>query len=647
MALLEFILFRRLGNWFRRTGWFPLTRLVTLLVINLALTGASYLAALGLRFEFDFSVALARQWELPLLVLLTARVAAFAYWDLNQARWRYCSTSDLSSLLKAHFASSALFAAGVFLFRVPEFPRSVIFIEFGLSLLISGGLRLATRMSFERLLEFSRLPGGVASERQVLVLGAGDSGHLLIKTLLGHRRLRYKPIGVLDDSEWLRNYAVFGIPVLGPIGKLEEIIAGSPQLAAVIVAIPSYSAERLAEVTRICERHAIPFKRVQSFEDIACLDASEPRSSLTVEAVLDKEITVEHEDEVRAAIRGKRVLITGAGGSIGSELVRQVLQFGPKQVVLFDNGEYNLFRTAREFGSGPHSGICHYELGSICDEARLVSVFSKYKPQLVFHAAAYKHVPLLEENCYEAFTNNVLGTRNVLLAAKTFEAERFVLISTDKAVDPVSIMGVSKRIAELLTQAACRSQIPGERPFGAAAVRFGNVINSAGSVVPVFKEQIMSGGPITVTHPDMERYFMSIREAVRLVLTAGTLSDSGEVYVLDMGKPIKIVDLARKMLALYGRRDIPIVFTGIRPGEKLTECLSTTSEVRGPTRFSKVTRLVSTASNDVMVGAEIFARIDGIERRLMRLSDSDLIAELRAIVLDGEGSSPRSIAHQA
>ncbi len=639
MALLKFILLRKLSLAIQRKALLLNLRLPCILAINIAIVTVSYLSALGLRFDFDFSVALARSWVLPLLLLLAFRVTAYAYWNINQGRWRYSSTKDLMSLLKAHFVSSALLTASIFLFQISVFPRSVIFIEFGLSVLLSGGLRLLTRLASERLVEISRL--ATKNDREVLVLGAGDSGHLLIKTLLAHRRLGYKPIGVLDDSEWLVSSSVFGVPVLGSIANLESMIASHPRLAAVIVAIPSYSAERFASATEICERFGVALKRVQSFEDIACLDAGEQRTMLTVESVLHKDLVVEHETEVRSAIRGKRVLVTGAGGSIGGELVRQILQFDPLEVILLDNGEFNLFRAAREFSTDGKKSVCRFELGSICDEDRLVKVFAKYRPQLVYHAAAYKHVPLLEANVYEAFRNNIVGTRNLLRVSQATGVERFVLISTDKAVDPISIMGVSKRIAELLTQEACASS---SGAFAAAAVRFGNVINSAGSVVPLFKEQILSGGPITVTHPDMERYFMSIREAVRLVLTAGTLSDSGEVYILDMGKPIKIVDLAKKMLALYGRRDIPIVFTGVRPGEKLTEILSTDSEVRGATRFKKVSKLVT--SRELSLN-HAFDWVETLEARAGVLDERTLIAEMKAFVgafTDSEGSSHQRVS---
>jgi FlaA1/EpsC-like NDP-sugar epimerase len=298
---------------------------------------------------------------------------------------------------------------------------------------------------------------------------------------------------------------------------------------------------------------------------------------------------------------------------------------------MFDNGEFNLYKIAREVALNFRGAPVRAVLGTIKDQRRLIDVFRDTKPEIVFHAAAFKHVPLLESNCYEAFVNNVVGTRNLLQIAVQSDVERFVMISTDKAVDPSSIMGNSKRLAELAVQSYQKlaDQRGGAHPqFNAAVVRFGNVINSNGSVVPLFREQILSGGPVTVTHPEMERFFMSIREAVRLVLTAGTLGERGEIYILDMGKPIRIVDVARKMLALYGRRDIPIVFTGIRPGEKLTEDLVSDGEMRSPTRFRKVSKVIAERE----LAGNVRTWITTMESRIERISDAEIGQAMRAMV---------------
>jgi FlaA1/EpsC-like NDP-sugar epimerase len=566
-------------------------RLPVVLALGSTLTALSYFLALCLRFEFDTSeiLTLTRLW-LPLALLLFFRRAAYTYWGLNQAYWRYATAHDLVNIFKAHLVSSLCLMASIGFLRLPGFPRSVLIIEFALSILIHGGARFCVRLGREYFM--AKLQNGSEGEaRQVIVLGAGDSGHLLIKNLFGHTRLRYVPVAILDDSERFAGTTIHGVPVVGPLSALERCLDEYPHVSAVIAAIPSLSQARFGQIEAVCKRVGVALKKLQAFEDIACRDADMIQESLSIEAVLEKEVHVEYEGEIRDALAGKRVLITGAGGSIGSELVRQVIPFAPAEIVLLDHSEYNIFKIGRELSDKYPSAKCRLVIANICNEQRLLSVFEEHKPQIVFHAAAYKHVPLMEENPYEAFHNNVVGTRNVIRAADVTGAERFVLISTDKAVDPSSLMGCSKRIAEMLVQCYSANGNGAPRKMNTAMVRFGNVINSAGSVVPTFKEQILSGGPITVTHPDMERYFMSIREAVRLVLMAGMLGGGGEIYVLDMGRPIKVVDVARKMRALYGRRDIPIEFCGIRPGEKLKETLVADGERKRKTRFEKVDRL--------------------------------------------------------
>ena len=597
-------------------------RLVCILLLNAGLAALSYVAALCLRFDFDrheyFTV---QRLFFPLSILLLFRAIAYMHFKLNQGYWRYVSTDDLLTLIKAHAASSFVFLATVMSLRIPEYPRSVIFIEFALSILLCGGSRFFVRLFCERYLGEVERRGGL--RKPVIILGAGDSGHLLVKHLKSQGRIGYEPLVVLDDSERLIGSTVHGVRVAGPLSQLEKKLEKYPRVAAVICAIPTLSQTRLKQLQLICDGVNVPLKKLQSFEDIALSETVEIEGP-SIEKVLEREVLVEHEDEIRKALAGKRVLVTGAGGSIGSELVRQLLPFKPAAITLFDNNEYNMFNVQREFRQN-WSGIKKtFVLGTIKDQERLMRVFEEVKPEIVFHAAAYKHVPLMEENCYEAFVNNVVGTRNVLQASVNHGVSRFVLISTDKAVDPSSIMGCSKRLAELLVAEYGRGKDNGSwhpAALSTAVVRFGNVINSAGSVIPIFKEQILSGGPVTVTHPDMERFFMSIREAVRLVLTAGILGKEGEVYLLNMGKPIKIVDVAKKMLALYGRRDIPIVYTGVRPGEKLTEELTSSFEMTAPTRFRKVRKIEDIA---VATNEQIATWVAGTEERLSVLTDAEI-----------------------
>ncbi len=611
-------------------------RLPLILILNACLTLAGYTLAACLRFDFDWSEVVPFL-GFPVLFLLLYRASAYTYYELNQGYWRYSSTRDLVGIIKAHVASTTALAATIAILRPAVFPRSILFIEFVLSILLQGGARLLVRLLCERFI--SGIPRFANRARDVLILGAGDSGHLLVKNILQQRRLSYHPVAVLDDNDNLQGADVFGVRVVGRLADLRRILSSSPTVAAVILAIPSLARTRVSDMEAVCAEIHIPLKRLQSFEDIACVDVFDQKEPISVESILQRENHIEHEEAIRAALQGKRILITGAGGSIGSEIVRQVLHFQPSAVTLVDNSEYNLYRIEREL-KGHHSSPIRMRasLNSVADEKRMLRLLLDERPEIVFHAAAYKHVPLLEANAYHAFLNNVIGTRNLLKVAAQSGVRHVVMISTDKAVEPESIMGCTKRVAELLVQEYWRgaAREHSDSGFSTSIVRFGNVINSNGSVVPLFREQILSGGPITVTHPDMERYFMSIREAVRLVLMAGTLGQSGEIYLLDMGKPIKIAEVAKKMLALYGRRDIPIVYTGIRPGEKLTEQLSAYGEDKQQTPLRKIYRLKQKSTDCIDVRRWIVE----VEERMANLSDEEIAHELRSFITASIASIP-------
>lgn len=611
-------------------------RLPLILLLNAVISAFSFILALGLRFDFDWlQMTSSKMLHLAALNLILLRLASYMYFSLNQGYWRHTSLSDLKDLIRAHALSSALFAASIYAFQTP-YPRSCIIMEFILSVFLSGGSRLIVRSISEYLVGKERMRAG-ASAKETIVLGAGDSGHLLVKLIKNLPHLPYLPVIVLDDLERLKGSNVYGVKVEGPLSLLENCLRVNPGISTVLTAIPSLSDSRTEEIKNICDQYSVIFKKLQSFEDIACLDINDAMQEVSIESVLDKETAVEHEKDMFHAIGSKKVLVTGAGGSIGSELVRQIITFMPKKVILVDNCEFNLYKMANELRDCEIDTEFH--VANIRDIRRMSLIFEDEKPELVFHAAAYKHVPLMEFNCYEAFTNNVIGTRNILELSISNKAERFVFISTDKAVDPTSVMGCSKKIAEMVMQYYAASKLYSGGKLSrevnstkVTAVRFGNVINSNGSVIPLFKEQIANGGPITVTHPEMERFFMSIREAVRLVLTAGTLGESGQIYVLDMGKKLKIVDVAKKMLALYGRRDIEIIFTGLRPAEKMTEELLADYEKIERTNFRKVNKLISALHPD----ASVIEWINQIEKKLSEMKDSDIGLEMKSFIQQAE-----------
>lgn len=612
----------------------------TVVFTILALTTSLYL-----RFEGHMWGALSpEETVLPLFCLVATRFFAYRLCGLLDTRWRYTSTTEALSIAEAHALSSIGLIAFLSLVHLPPLPRSVLLGECLLSILFVFTGRLTIRAMSERI--FCSEAINPEQRREVLIIGAGVSGHLFARTILAQPRLNYAPVGFLDDSPALARTRVHGIPVLGPLSLLGSVISQHHQIAAVIVAIPGLSSLRIAELKSVCDRFHLPLKHLQSYEEIACADPFEPKTRLTVEEVLNRDVQITVDPRIYSHLYGRTVLITGAGGSIGSELVRQVLTFSPRQLILLDKSEYNLYAIDQEIKSIAPEVEKVLVLGTILDEKRLERTFSIYHPEVVIHAAAYKHVPLLEANCYEAFTNNIIGTRNLLRCAKEWGAHQFILISSDKAVDPSSVMGATKRIKELMVGDVNNRFVSGgdhDEHLRTSVVRFGNVINSSGSVIPLFKKQILAGSPLTVTHPDMERYFMSIREAVRLVLTAGTLGQDGEIFLLDMGKPMKIVDVAKKLRALYGRRDLPIIFSGLREGEKLSEVLFSTSETQSPTEFDKVFAVRSRYQTP----RNVYDWVEAMTEHLSEMSDSEIGAAIHRFVVEANSALPEGAPERA
>ena len=452
------------------------------------------------------------------------------------------------------------------LLQFPEsLPRSISLLDFLLTLVVVGGPRYALR-----LLDHYGSRGMDARDRRlVLVIGAGSTGRMIVRELQGKPQLRLKPVGFIDDDPSKHGLRIQGVPVLGGRERLHTLVHELP-IDQAIIAMPSASGKVIRQIVSDCEQVHLSVRIVPSLSEILInrVSISQLRN-VQIEDVLRREPVQIDTTAVRNMIAARKVLVTGAGGSIGSELCRQITQYGPAELILLGHGEHSIFMLAAEFARTQPALHVERVIADVRDARRMHNVFAQHRPGIIFHAAAHKHVPLMEENLEDAVTNNVLGTRNVVDAAVANGIGSLVLVSSDKAVNPTSVYGVTKRIAELIV-----TQTAHEHGCQFVSVRFGNVLGSRGSVVNIFREQIAHGGPVTITHPEMRRYFMTIPEAVMLVLQAMTLGKGGETFVLDMGEPVRIADLARDLVELSGLqvgRDVDIEFTGIRPGEKLFE----------------------------------------------------------------------------
>jgi len=461
------------------------------------------------------------------------------------------------------------------------FPTYVILLDWVGTIALVAGSRIAVRLYHEEMRPISA--GGLT---RLLVLGAGNAGEAIVRELRKTPVERYEIVGFLDDAPGKQDARIHGIPVLGPSDQIKAVCE-QQKVDEILVAIPSATRKQMRRIIELCEGTGVRFRTVPAMTDLVDGKVSVNQiRDVDINDLLGREPVELDAASIENYVRGKRVLITGAGGSIGSEMCRQVCRFEPARLILIEQAENSLFDVENELRrTWPTVKIVSY-ICDVYDRPRVMMLFDREKPQAVFHAAAHKHVPLMEANPCEAVKNNIFGSKNVADAAAAAGTAKFVMISTDKAVNPTSVMGCSKRVAEIYIQGLNRH---GGTHF--VTVRFGNVLGSAGSVVPTFRRQIAAGGPVTVTHPDMVRYFMTIPEASQLVLQAGAIGGGGEIFVLDMGEPVKIVDLARDMIALSGFKvgeDIDIVFTGMRPGEKLFEELSTHNENMGSTQHEKI-----------------------------------------------------------
>jgi FlaA1/EpsC-like NDP-sugar epimerase len=599
------------------------------LIGDIALIIVSVLGSFALRLDvgklpFYFPAALAM-----CAVALIIKLPVYFYFGLYRRLWIYASTSELRLITVAVTTASVLTSGIMLLLNFlnlvkPGMPRSALGIDWLISLVLIGGSRFALRI----LAEQSAAPRSALREaRRTLIIGAGDAGALVVRELQKLSQLNLMPIGFLDDDPAKQNHQIYGVSVIGRVNKIAEIL-DSRQVDEVIIAIPSAPGKIIRLVNDACRQKGISSRTMPGMYELIGGKVSVNRlREVDITDLLRRDPIKIDDHLIGAIINGKRVLVTGAGGSIGREICRQVARWDPSELVLLGHGENSIFESLLELTENFPSLTIHPVIADVRDADRIQEMFKVHRPQMVFHAAAHKHVPLMEANVEEAVTNNVLGTRNVVEAANRHEVERLVLISTDKAVRPVNIMGATKRLAEMIVLDAAHRN---KRVY--SVVRFGNVLGSRGSVVPHFKNQIARGGPVTVTHPDMYRYFMIIPEAVHLVLQAAAMGAGGEVFMLNMGQQVRILDLAEDLIRLSGLepyRDIEITFSGIRPGEKLREDLWEDGVQFEPTPHSEIYRAVDEEKVDSSQLAPIIDNLIDLAHRsrtesLIRVLDESI-----------------------
>ena len=551
-------------------------------VVYLGLSWAANVLAFLLRFDGQVPP---ETWAVQITMLpwlLAARAGGFMAFGQFRGLWRYASLYDLRVIVMAVATSSFGFYILVrWVFAQPNYPRSIYPLDALVLVALLGTFRMARRVYHE----VRAQPSG----RKVLIVGAGNAGEMIVRDMLHNTDYDRSPIGFVDDAPGKQGERIHGVPVLGRCADLARVVEQAKP-DDVLIAMPSASAAVIREVVNALQPYHVNITTLPKLSEIVSgkVGVAQIRK-LAIEDLLSRPPVKLDSEPVRQLLAGRCIMVTGAGGSIGSELCRQIAAQQPKTLLLFERYENTLFAIANELQDRWPALDVQPLVGDVCDGGRLAGVFARYPTDVVFHAAAHKHVPLMERSPYEAVKNNVFGTRQLVEAASRAGVGRFILISTDKAVNPTSAMGVSKRIAELIVQSRNGSS---QTVF--AAVRFGNVLGSNGSVVPRFLEQIKAGGPVTVTHPDMRRFFMLIPEAVQLVMHAATLARGGEVFVLDMGEQVRVLDMARTLIRLSGfvpDEDISITFTGLRPGEKLYEELLGSQESLEPSGMEKISRL--------------------------------------------------------
>jgi FlaA1/EpsC-like NDP-sugar epimerase len=595
-------------------------------LVDIGLIAAAYTLAFLLRFDFLIP---SEQWHIfshGLWIVLAIKPLVFLISGLYRNLWRYASLQDAIEIFKVITISSVMSVFTVMYVRYfDSFPRSVFVLDGFLLFSMVSSSRLLWRIYREQYY----LPNWrVSRGKRTLIVGAGEAGSMLLKEMRRQRGSEYNVVGFVDDDREKQGMRLHRIPVLGDVGHLKALVR-KYKIEEIIVAIPSAQGKMMRRIIGCCEKAKLQVKTLPCISDIIDGKISVSQiKDVDIEDLLGREAVVLDEKGISRYLTGKKILITGAAGSIGSEICRQVARFKPAKIILFDSGETPLFYVEKELVDRyPELPIIPV-IGDIRSNARVEMVFEQFMPEVVFHAAAYKHVPMMEYNPVEAVSNNIGGTRKLADAAHRFGVRNFVMISTDKAVNPTNVMGASKRAAEIYVQALAQKSAT---KF--TTVRFGNVLGSNGSVIPIFKEQIGKGGPVTVTDPHIMRYFMTIPEAVQLVLQAGCIGNGGEIFVLDMGEPVRILDLAEELIRLSGLvpyEDIDIVFSGLRPGEKLFEELLVEGEGIKPTSHEKIKIAAAVPSNLESVAAvleDLYEQANASDLEGLMKTLTDLVPE--------------------
>ena len=602
-----------------------------LLLIPLAV-GISFLLRLdaaGLRPYFQTMLIFAGLAEV-------VKPPVFYFFGLYRRMWLYASTRELVTITAATLTGTAVvtlltYSLASLVWTFSPLPRSVPYLDWLVSLALVGGIRLSVRLvadaSRRRHRHSAFGEGKLPLVKRVLVMGAGDAGAMIVREMQANPGLGFLPVGLLDDNRVKVGKTIYGVPVQGARGDITRL-AKEERVDEVIIAMPTAPGLAIRDIVALCQAAGVACRTIPGIYELICgqVSVSQVRE-VRIEDLLRRDPVRIDFEKAGHFLSNRVVLVTGAGGSIGSELCRQIAQYQPSQLLLLGHGENSIHCALVELRCKCPQVCAEPLIADVRDSDRMTEIMARFRPEIVFHAAAHKHVPLMETNVAEAVMNNVFGIRNLLRAAEANGVSRFVLVSSDKAVNPTSVMGATKRVAELLVQDSARRT-------GCAylAVRFGNVLGSRGSVVPLFQQQIAAGGPVTVTHPEMRRFFMTIPEAVQLIIEAALAGQGGEVFVLDMGEPVRIVDLATDLIRLSGLtpgRDIEITFTGPRQGEKLSERLFAEGEVPRPTRHNKI--LVAQANN-AWNGEMLCRHLEELEQAAREGDPSHIYAKMQQIV---------------